>query len=251
MGLSDLINIVEYTFEKMMKTSRFKHVYIYVSYVLPIYFALLIFAPLDNLLFKSTALLIGFIGSTIHASYIVYVLYHLDNHLDLSKYYYLNIRDVTKITREDLKIEKLSRSVTNLLLVSKIGVEYSPVILIPAYTSLLLLHDKVYSLIFFTLYICITALITREIVLTFNKHVECEKLIEQSLHEIYGYEPSMYMSVRYHNIYWFVLMIMSLTVISTYVIVELIKNFEQHLYTHRNNHVLVKNALIKQLNLNQ
>jgi len=197
------------------------------------------------------ALLTGFIGSTSHVSYIVYILYHLDNHLELSKYYYLNIRDITKITGEDLKIEKLSRSVTNLLLVSKIGVEYSPVILIPAYTSLLLIHDKIYSLIFIILYVFITALITRELVLTFNKHVECEKLIEQTLHEIYGYEPSMYMSIRYDSLYWFILMILSFTVTSTYVIIELIKSLEQHLYTHRNNYVLVKNALIKHLNLYQ
>jgi len=251
MSLSDLMNIIEYTFEKMMKTSRVKYIYIYIAFILPIYIVLLILAPLDNIFLKSIALLTGFIGSTIHVSYIVYVLYYLDNHLDLSKYYYLNIRDVTKITGEDLKIEKLNRSVTNLLLVGKIGVEYSPVILLPAYTSLLLLHDKIYSLIFIILYIIITALITREIVLTFNKHVECEKLIEQTLHEIYGYEPSMYMSIRYDNIYWFISMILSLTITSTYVIVEVIKNFEQHLYTHRNNHVLVKNALIKHLNLYQ
>ncbi len=246
----DLLRITEYTAKKMLRSSNIPTKYSYASILVLLYLVFALFLPLDNAFFYLITLLSGFIGSTILTIYLIMGVYLFDQHLELTKYYYLNLRDLLKNIKNEKELENLNSAIEKLLLIDKIGIEYSPVTVIPAYTSLLLLHDKVYMFLFLAIYMIVCSLVVREIIIRYNEHVEKENMIEKELSKITSSQAKDYDTLPYCKIGWIILLMITFSVVLIYVINKVFKGINEHLAIHRSNYEYVKKYVVKITHIN-
>jgi hypothetical protein len=244
-ALSDLAKLVEHTAKKMVKPPYIPLKYLYLSLLLPLYIVSL-FIPLENTLYYVTVLLSGLTGSTTLTIYLIISIYLFDKHLELAKYYYLGLRDLLRSIKDERYLEDLNNNVNKYLLIDKMGVEYSPVLLVPAYTSLILINERVYAILFMALYVIITSIIVYEVIERYNRHIRYEDELDKRISELLRYRYRAYTTA--FNDRKLLAVILMIFTLSIYIIVLLNKWFidlEKHLDIHRSNYTLLKNTMIR------
>lgn len=249
--IRDLLNITDYTAKKMLKTIHIPYKYGYLSLLVLFYLFFALFLPLDNTFYYLITLLMGFIGTTILTIYLIIAIYLFDQHLELSKYYYLSLRDLFRNIKRQHEITDFNSAIEKLLLINKIGIEYSPVTIIPAYTSLLLLHDKLYMLLFLTIYMIVCSLVIREVIVRFNIHAEKESIIDKELVKITGSREREYNIISYYKINWVILSIATFSPVLVHIINKFYTHLNEHLALHRGNYeYIVKRYVVRIARIN-
>ncbi len=244
-AIADLFKVVEYTAKKMLRSIFIPSTYTFLSILFTVSIALSFLLPLTDQLTYFITLITGLIGSTILSAYLSLLIYFVDKHLELSKYYYSNIRDLLSNIKSSKDIEKLEERVEKLLLVSKIGIEYSPVTIIPAYTALLLLHDKLYSILLFTIYMIICGVVYYKVVELFNTHLKLENSVEEEIFNLIGIKDRRNYELYHYNYLKLVLSIITYAILLSIYMVKFIKDMDRHIANHRCNYEYVKNYVIK------
>ncbi len=248
--LIDLFEAIEMIAKKMLRSPDIPLNYIYVSIALVFAIASTIILPLENQYIYLLTLVFGFIGSTALSTYLSIIVYLYDRHLELSKYYYSSIRDLLSRLKYGSDLGDFDKKVEELLLTKKLDIEYSPVTLVPIYTALLLLPDKIYMLSLVIVYAILCSIVMYRLIELYNEHIEFEEVIEEKIKEILAIkgERRKYNTIKYGGIE-IVVSTVTLTTLLPYYIYMFMKRYEKHLADHRANYELFKKKIVKTIGI--
>jgi len=247
--LSDLANVLEVVSKKMLKTIYIPIIYVYVSPIYLIIAFLPFIVPVENIYSYSICLIAGLIGATMLSIYVSLIIYMFDSHIEYSKYYYLSVRDIVVRISSDEEVSGFKELVEELSVLKKIGVEYSPALLIPAYVALLLIGEQLYVLALLVLYSTISSLVLNEVVKQCNNHVKLENAIDEKISKLLQLGEVKYSdNIRYSYIDILV-SIVSLGALQPIYLSKIYSFYELHLSNHRSNYENIKKTLMKTIEL--
>ncbi|MEM0380142.1 MAG: hypothetical protein QXP71_02310 [Desulfurococcaceae archaeon] len=175
----------------------------------------------------------GFIGSTVMTMYLTNAKYLLDKHIQLSKYYYMSIRDMLNIVKDRGEIREFVKALEELLIISRSSIEYTPVSLIPAYSALLFMNDRIYLTIFFLAYMAISTAMFYETISKFNTHVSYENMIEKEIFNLIDSNNRKEYSFLKYNVF---LSIITFSLYITYKFIKINNELHNHVNLHRSNY---------------
>lgn len=251
--IRSIINKLEQAFKCISKQHYSPHLYLVLSITIPTAYAIPIILW-KNEIALSIAILLGFCGSTSIVVLLGSLIILIDEHIDCSKRYYESLAKSILITSEKDASTRFKRVYEEYSSMGIIELKYLPVLLIAAYTSLLLIEETLISLSLMMLFSAVCGLTYHKVFKLFIEHVNHETDLQRLFVEIYGARDSEFkafekppLSKTYAPI---ILSALTLTVgLVAYSIVKHGQVFNNHISTHRLNHSLTKDIVAKALGL--
>lgn len=234
--ISDLYKVIDFTAKKLFKTIGISTRNSIISILLIIPLLVSLFNLTNYYLLYLFAELAGFIGSTIMTTYLTIVVYFLNKHIELSKFHYMNIRDLFNNLKSRSELKSYNHYLEKLLFINKLSIEYTPVTLVPAYSALIFMNELPYFISFILAYMFLCTAMLYEAVSRFNDHVIIENRIEE---EIYGLINSTnkkeFISLRFSKLD-IVLSIITFSIYLIYLFIKIDNELVNHINIHRSNY---------------
>jgi len=241
--VEDLFRVQELVAKKMLRSPHIGRCYSYLSLLLIASILLSILFPLSNKYVYLAVLVTGLIGSTVLAGYLIVLTYYLNRHIDLSKYYYSGIRDIiTTVKREAEDIEK---TVEDYIVFKRISIEYSPVVLVPAYLALLILPSIEYFLVLVSVFYILCGVLYYEIINRFSLHAIYEEKIEHALSHLLSIERPREFEASSPRLWSIPMHLLTLGAYTVVCIYSFLNALENHITEHRVSYWNFKNSLLK------
>lgn len=247
--LKDLYKVIDYTAKKLFKSLEISIRYSILSILLLIPVLVNLFNLVDYSILYLISILSGLIGSTVLTIYIALVTFLLNKHIDLSRLHYMNIRDMLSNFKNRGDMKNYYQFLEELLVVNKVSIEYIPVTLIPAYSALLFINDRLYFSSFILIYMVLCTAMFYEAVSSFNNHVVYENKIEKEIYNlIESSDLKEYIVFRLRKID-LILSIISFSIYLTYLLLRTDYVFAAHANTHRVNYQELAKYIVNQLRI--
>lgn len=245
-AISQLYKVVEYTAGEMFARVPAPAAYSRLSLLV---FASMVISllPTTNGPYYLVAVLAGAIGSTAMTVYLALLLSALNKHIELSKYHYLNVRDLFKKMGREGELKNYSQHLERLLLVSKLSIEYMPALLIPAYSALIFVDSKPYFVAFMTAFMVMCSATMYEAIARFNDHLSRENVLENEIYSLIGSSgPKKYVEENFGALK-ILLSIVTYSVFLTYMLARVSEVLTNHVSSHRHNYVELVKYVASQL----
>ncbi|MET1160673.1 MAG: hypothetical protein ABWW65_06910, partial [Thermoprotei archaeon] len=243
--LSSLIKIQERLAKRLLKPFYIDYKYVYLATLTPLSVLTSFIANFTVSFTEVLQALItisGLIGTTSLAVYISLSIYFYDKHLELSKHYYAGLRDIVSTIS---KSEGIEDSVEKLILLDKIGVEYSPVVLIPAYIALLVLPDILLYTVLLMIFSAITGLVVFTLYRSYVEHLDVENTIEDKLFKILNISNRRVFTSIGCSVFKILVSAATFSLYTMYDLHRFYKLMNEHLSMHRFNYLEIKKVFVK------
>lgn len=249
--LNKLINEWEKSYLNIVRSIAVSSKYLFlISLLIPT--LILPFISMDELVL-AVSLITGLIGVVSVFVFVVNLSLIIDDHVENTRTYFSKLIDLLSVVTGREAIVKIQDLYFKTPYRRNIYIKYTPIILVAGFTALLFTTHHLFMILTLIAFNAITAVFLYYSLILFNNHAEWEvgvvkmlkDLVKEGLNDLV--EPVVFVTNP------FLLLVLSIATFTLYPVAHVTLRFNQyygeHISTHRRNHLVFKNYIMKTLRL--